>query len=410
VEFVDMDDPEIMSAFKDLPDSLNKSEMRGLDVAMNIEVDSMAVFNLIIDEGNGDYVKVQGEAQLSAGVDPSGKMSLTGNYELVKGAYEMSYNFIKRRFEIQRGSTITWTGEPTTADLNVNAIYIANTAPLDLVDNQLGDATLAERNRYKQRLPFQVLLSLKGELLKPEVSFDINLPTDQNYLVSRDVITVVDNRLQQLKAEQNELNKQVFSLLLLNRFTSENPFVSKAGGGGVETFVRQSVSRILTDQLNDLAGNLIQGVDLNFDLVSSEDYTSGELKNRTDLNVGLSKRLLSDRLKVTIGSNFELEGSTQSNRSANTIAGNIAIDYQLSKDGRYLLRAYRKNVTDAVIEGYVIETGLGFIISMDYNKFRELFAKRTAEDKMFKKEQIHDRRQKRRDRKSENKELASTGK
>ncbi|HCN84880.1 MAG TPA: hypothetical protein DIT07_14875, partial [Sphingobacteriaceae bacterium] len=340
---------------------------------------------------------VQGQAQLSAGIDPSGKISLTGNYVLAKGAYEMSYNFIKRRFEIQRGSTITWTGEPTTATLNVNAIYVADTAPLSLVDNQLGSVTASERNRYKQKLPFQVSLTLKGELLKPEISFDIDLPAERNYNVSRDVLTVVNTRLDQLKADPNELNKQVFSLLLLNRFTSENPFKNEAGGGGVETFVRQSVSQILTDQLNNLAGNLIEGVDLNFDLVSSQDYTSGSLKQRTDLNIGLSRQLLSDRLKVTIGSNFELEGPQQSNRPTNSIAGNIALDYQLSRDGRYLLRAYRKNVTDAVIEGYVIETGLGFIISMDYNKFKELFLRRTEEDKFIKKENKKERRLKKKE-------------
>ena len=38
-----------------------------------------------------------------------------------------------------------------------------------------------------------------------------------------------------------------------------------------------------------------------------------------------------------------------------------------------MLRAYRKNDYEGAIEGYVIETGLGFIISVDYNKFSQLF-------------------------------------
>jgi hypothetical protein len=50
-----------------------------------------------------------------------------------------------------------------------------------------------------------------------------------------------------------------------------------------------------------LAGDLISGVELNFDLVSSQDYTTGQLENKTDLNVGISKKLLNDRLKVTVG-------------------------------------------------------------------------------------------------------------
>ena len=38
-----------------------------------------------------------------------------------------------------------------------------------------------------------------------------------------------------------------------------------------------------------------------------------------------------------------------------------------------MLRAYRKNDYTDAIEGYVIETGLSFIISVDYNKFRQIF-------------------------------------
>jgi hypothetical protein len=91
----------------------------------------------------------------------------------------------------------------------------------------------------------------------------------------------------------------VFALLLLNRFIGENPFASESGGTTVSSLARESASKILSQQLNNLAGDLISGVELNFDLVSSQDYTTGQLENKTDLNVGISKKLLNDRLKVT---------------------------------------------------------------------------------------------------------------
>src|SRR5206468_7169524 len=81
-----------------------------------------------------------------------------------------------------------------------------------------------------------------------------------------------------------------------------------------------------------------------------------------------------------VGNNFELEGSQNSNRNASNIAGNVAVDYSLSKDRRYLLRAYRKNEYEGIIEGYVIETGVAFIITLDYNKFRNLFMSKKARD------------------------------
>ncbi len=69
------------------------------------------------------------------------------------------------------------------------------------------------------------------------------------------------------------------------------------------------------------------------------------------------------------------------NQQSNNLAGNIALDYKLSKDGRYFLRAYRRNDYDDVIEGYVIETGIGFIITIDYDHFREIFQSKKRKQK-----------------------------
>jgi hypothetical protein len=158
----------------------------------------------------------------------------------------------------------------------------------------------------------------------------------------------------------------------------EDPFQSEGPGFNAESIARASVSKILTQQLNKLASSLVRGVDINFDVQSTDDYTTGQLQNRTDLNVSVSKQLLNDRLRVTVGSNFELEGpaNVNANQQSNNLAGNIAMDYKLSKDGRYLLRAYRRNDFDDVVEGYVIETGIGFIITINYNYFSEIFSKK----------------------------------
>jgi len=374
VRFVDMDSVKIDSTFllAAEADSLNKSNLRGMDISVNIEINKNAVLTLIVDEANGDFLRMKGTGRLSGGIDPSGKTTLAGTYEIDEGAYQLSLNFLQRKFEIQKGSRITWLGEPTKADVNLTAVYIAKTSPLTLVEDQLQGA---DPNPYKQQLPFNVKLNLAGELLKPNITFDIILPDDANLKVDPSVIEYVDTRLTQLRSEPNELNKQAFALLLLNRFVAENPFASSGSDGGIGSVARSSVSNMLTQQLNSLAADLISGVDVNFDLESTEDYTTGEMKNRTDLNVSLSKRLLNDRLKVTVGSNFELEGPQQTN-SQNSFADNVALDYMLSRDGRYLLRAYRKNEYEGELNGYVIETGVNFIMSFDYDHFHDLFRKK----------------------------------
>jgi hypothetical protein len=392
VEFVDEDNMYLKQTV-DLQNKLDQSEVKGMDVNVAISIDKEAELTLLIDKANGDYLNLKGEAELVGGIDKSGKTTLTGKYEFSDGAYEMNFNGIKRKFDIQKGSYITWNGEPTMANLNITAIYKVNAAPIDLLGNQLGNDDQAIRNRYKQKLPFQTLLKMNGELMKPDISFGIVLP-DGNYDVSSDVVTLTQTKLKQLEQDPAELNKQVFALLLLNRFVGENPFASESGGTNAESLARQSVSKILSQQLNNLAGELITGFEVNFDLESTEDYTSGTMQNRTDLNVAVSKKLLDDRLKVTVGSSFGVEGAERANEESTNIAGDVALDYQLTKDGRYMVRAYRKNQYQVAVEGQVVETGVAFIITMSYNKFRELFHRSEQERQMIKEEKVRKEKQK----------------
>lgn len=372
VEFIDQDQVVLNQTIK--TDSIDaQSSIKGIDVSVNIEVSKEAKMSILIDKANGDLVKLQGEAQLTGGIDPSGKTTLVGVYEVEKGTYELSVSMLKRKFDIQKGSTITWTGEPTTANMDITAIYKTEAPPIDLLEQQLSGMSAADINMYKQRIPFNTLLKMKGELLKPKITFDITT-NEENNAVASSVIDNVNTKLAQLRNEESEMNKQVFALLLLNRFIGENPFQSSAGLSA-EAMARQSVSKILSQQLNNLASGLIKGVDLNFDLESSEDYTTGERNTRTDLNVDISKKLLNDRLKVSVGSNFGLEGDARQNENMTNIAGDVTVDYSLSKDGRYMLRAYRKNEYQVALQGQIVETGVGFIITLDYDKFREIFQK-----------------------------------
>ena len=368
VQFVDEDAPPF-NGQKDLKaDSISKSPIKGINLVADINVDPEAELNVVVDPSNGDMLTVKGDADLNATMDPSGKISMTGRYEIVDGSYNLSVGPLgKKPFKLVKGSTLIWTGEPTEANVNLTALYEVNAAPIDLL-NTPDDPTT------KTKLPFQVYLYMKGELMKPIISFKIDLPENERGTA---VGSLAYTKLQSVNRDENELNKQVFALLALNRFIANNPFQSLAGGGGgVSTLARSSVSKLLTEQLNNLASDLIQGVDLNFGVNSSEDYSTGSLEQKTDLEVGLSKKLLNDRLTVTVGSSFALEGPQQANQSASNIAGNVNVEYALSRDGRYRLRAYRRNQTESVIEGQIIETGLGFTLVVDYNRFREIFQKR----------------------------------
>lgn len=354
-----------------------KSDIRGIDMSLNIATDSSALFTIVVDERNGDALNVRGRSNLVFSMDKSGRMEMTGGYEVESGAYNLSFNVLKRKFEIQRGSSITWTGDIMRATLDLTATYTANTPSIDLIANEIAGRTQTEINKFKQKLPFLVTLKMEGELLKPKITFDISLPTNVLSLWPD-----VDQKLQQIRSQESELDKQVFALLLLNRFVGEDPLQSAAGGGSsVGSLAFQSASQILTNQLDQLAASLIKGVDIHFDLNQQQDFTTGNERDYTELNVSVSKRLFNDRIQVSVGSNFDVQGEGNPNQQASNIAGDVAVDYRLTKDGRYMVRAYRKNQYQVIVEGQVVETGVSFILTFDYNKFREIFGK-TREEKL----------------------------
>jgi translocation and assembly module TamB len=343
----------------------------GSDINVNITIDKNAEFSLIIDEASGDFINARGDAYLNTSVSPGGVFNVTGSYMLHSGMYQMNYNFIKRRFLIQDGSTITFAGDPLkNTNLDVSAIYLANTPAYDLVMRQVPDPV--QLNYYKQSLPFNVDLHMKGNLMQPSFAFDVVLPEDKIYPLAADQIELIQAKLNQVRQDTGELNKQVFAVLILGRFVSDDPF-SSAAAQSVGFSAVQSVSTFIGEQLNSAASKLVKGVDLTVDLPTTEDYTTGTMRQRTDLNVAASKRVLNDRLKLTVGNDFEVEGPQPNNSSQSSLPSNLAADYMLSSDGRYTVRVYRSNYNEGPLEGYVTETGVNFIISVDYNRFKTIF-------------------------------------
>lgn len=367
VQFIDADAPPFNGQKALKVDSISKSPVKGINLVAAISIDPEAELNVVVDPSNGDALNIKGDANLNATMDPSGKISMTGRYEVIDGSYNLSVGPLgKKAFKLVKGSTIVWTGEPTSANVNLTALYEVNAAPIDLLNQP-------DLYEARTKLPFQVYLMMKGELLKPIISFRLDLPENERNALGGQVYTKLIN----VNRNESELNKQVFALLALNRFIANNPFESLAGGGGgVSTLARSSVSKLLTEQLNNLTSDLIQGVDLNFGVNSSEDYSTGSMQQKTDLEIGLSKKLLNDRLTVTVGSSFALEGPQAPGEKSTDIAGNVNVEYALSADGRYRLRAYRRNQNDVIVQGQIIETGLGFTLVVDYNKFREIFQKK----------------------------------
>lgn len=353
-----------------------EAEIKGLSASFNAEITPESSLTIILDEQNGDSLQVKGNANLNITMDPSGKTSMTGRYTVSEGSYVLSLSqFIKRKFSITKDGTITWAGDPTAATLDLAAVYNVNTAPEQLLQDQ----TATQGERLRQKLPFEVILTIKGEMLKPAIAFKLDMPErEQNALDG-----VVYTRIKQINNDVSELNKQVMGLLVLNNFISDNPFQSLQSGTTPEMIARRTAGKILSQQLNNLVGNIIKGVDINFDVESQEDYSTGSLEQQTNVNVGVSKRLFNDRTTVSVGSSVPVEGQRQTSAP---LVGNVTVDYKLTRDGRYRVKVYRRTDNTAFLQGEVVETGVGFTLVMDYNEFKEIL-RRSRRDRQLKEDE-----------------------
>ncbi len=375
VEFVDKTfehDPFMKKINKEIADTV-KSAFRGIDLTARLELTDEETFTIVIDPLTGDQLSVKGNSTLTLQIDPTGDIHLTGRYEIAEGSYNLSfYKFVKRKFAIDKGSTITWLGDPMNAQMDIRAIYKVETSPIELFSNQLSGAAGTEVNLYKQLLPFLVYLKLNGELLQPEINFQLEMPMASRNAIGGSVYA----RLQDINTRESDLNKQVFALLILKRFIADDPFENQ-GPGGLESTARSSVSKILSEQLNRL-GEKIKGVELSFDIKSYEDYSSGQGQGQTQLQLGVSKSLFNDRLVVKLSGNIDLEGRN-SNRQATDYIGDLALEYKITPDGRLRITGFRNSDYD-MIDGELLETGTGLIYVKDYNTLSELF-KADAEKK-----------------------------
>lgn len=360
----------------------------GYDVRANITVTDKTPFTIVIDESAGDNLKVRADGTLNAVLDERGAQTLTGRLDVTEGQYVLSlYDLAERKFDIAPGSFLTWSGDPYNAQLNVSAIYRVRAVAADLISNQLTGEDQTLSNLARNRLPFEVYLNVTDQLLKPTIGFDIRVPEGTTSPVAEPVRA----KLEQLRqpSNVNELNKQVFALLALNRFIAENPFQSTAGPGSfVGNQLRGSASQVLTDQLNNLTGEYLAGLGLE---VGVDSYTAvtgtGAQQNRTDLNVAMRRQLFNDRLSVRLGTDVPLAGgsgggsqATQGTGAASQFAGDVSIEYNILPDGRLRLRAFRNNAYED-IDGQFIRTGAALIFQRDYNNLRELFQKVAPEVK-----------------------------
>ncbi len=343
--------------------------LTGFDLTALIKINEDAAATIIIDEQTGDNFKIKGEGELKLTMTPNGRINLVGGYEISDGHYELTlYNLVNRKFDIAKGSRVTWSGDPFDAKLDVSAIYRLETSASALMAASISGSDASTKGKFRQVLPFNVYLNIDGELMQPEISFNLDMPEEEQGAVGGQVYS----RVQQVNQQESELNQQVFSLLVLNKFYPNSG--SDGSSGGFASVARDNLNDAVSDQLNSFSDKLLgnSGIELDFGLDSYTDYQGDAPTERTQLDVAAQKKLFDDRLIVRVGSEVDIQGSAAPGQESPLI-GNVSLEYLLTENGRYRLKGFRKNEFENVIDGQTIVSGIALIFTQEFNEFSALW-------------------------------------
>ncbi len=338
-----------------------KVQTSGLTMDFNLDITPDAYAEIIFDIKAGDIVRGYGKGDIKLQLDTKGEFNMFGVYEFERGFYNFTlYDIINKEFSINKGSRITWYGSPYTGTLDLDASYrqLASLSPI------LTDQTLSSASAVRRKYPVEVLLSLDGPMLSPQINFDIAAKDLPDNLVAEDGRSV---RLQfefnafKARLDEQELKRQVFSLIVLRRFSPPDAF---ATSGSLYNSVSELLSNQLSYWLTQVDSNL--EIDLDLGTLDQESFNTFQLR--------LSYSFFNGRLRVTRDGTF----TNQSNRSdVASLAGDWTVDYSLTADGKFKVKMYSRSNFNQVVSTLgnqnAVTTGVSLSHTQSFNRISDLW-------------------------------------
>lgn len=330
-------------------------DLSGIKLDFNFELTPDAYAEIIFDKRAGDIIRGYGNGNIKMTIDTRGDFNMYGSYRIASGKYNYTLaNLISKEFTIQPNSSITWTGDPYGGLLDVSS-YFENKVPI--VPLLPFDDSLSRKQELGRTHPVKVILDIEGELLSPHIALDIDITPTTG--IATEVATKFES---DIKRNEQELNRQVFSLLVLGNFSPENSFSGISGS-------TSNVSQLLTNQL----GNWLSQVDEN--LVIDIDLNGLDREALNTFNLRLSYTLLDGRLRISRDGSFTNFQNTQQQNLSN-IAGEWTVEYLLSKDGKFRLKLYNKNNQNALLNtlntGSYTSAGFSVLHTQSFNSINDL--------------------------------------
>src|SRR5690606_38787819 len=160
----------------DVRDRVYAREVSGININLNLSITPEAEVELVLSSNQGDVISGRGEGNMKIGLDKFGELSIIGNFNVTEGEYLFTMqNVISKKFQIEKGSSIIWAGNPYDARMSINAVYRLRASPYDLIEDVV-KSNSEKLAQARNRVQVYLYLKIQGSLLNPEISFDIRIP------------------------------------------------------------------------------------------------------------------------------------------------------------------------------------------------------------------------------------------
>jgi hypothetical protein len=364
VEFVNPKDTLI--------DTLIVEEKKGnFTLDLNVKATPDATVRIIFDETVGDVITCQGKSDnINLTLNTKGRFTMNGTYEITKGDYLFTLqNIINKKFTVKNGSSVSFTGDPYLAQVNATAIYRANASVYPIISSFMDPAS-AELYRKATRVDCE--LTLTNTLSDLLLGFNLQLPS-----LDANAASLVKSSLN----TQEEMNRQVFSLLVLNQFL---PPESTGGGTAatsslVTSGFGNSSLELLSGQLNNWLSKITKDVNINL------NYKTGSQFSNDQVSVALSTQLFNERVIID-GDVGVGVGAPKSSNSSNQIVGNVSVEVKVTNDGRLRFRAFNRSNDYNILKNSVDYTqGVGVNYKVEFDNWGDLFKRKKPKKEKKKK-------------------------
>jgi len=354
-------------SFVNFSDTLNRVDIKkekklkytGLSMEFDLEITEDAYAEIIFDITSGDIIRGKGTGHLSMAIDTQGEFTMLGSYEFIEGGYNFTmYNIVNKEFAINPKSKITWLGDPYNGIMDIDAAYRLSTSLEPLVGEEYKDMP-----DLRRLYPTEVLLSLDGPMLTPDIEFQIII--DDYPKSNVDLDTQIKGFLTTIAIDQQELNRQVFSLLILRKFSPPNAFSSSGGTIG------SSVSEFVSNQLSYWISQVDENLTIDMDLGELDEDALKTFQLR------ISYAFLDGKLIVTRDGGFTDPANNEA--SVSTIAGDWTLEYLLSEDGKLRIKIFNKtnynqlNSATGSASQSLVTGGFSLIYTTSFDELSELF-------------------------------------